>query len=162
AKALWKGVLELTDYDFRVGNFLIVIGLAGIALVMMLTARRIRGRTILGDAFFPLAILNFGGAQVFLWWWQVNHVLAPILASLLLAVVVLYGNDLQTGLVRWIGIGLIVLVLCGPGGLPYVIVFAVWLLVRIVMKWPALKADGRREELSLLTPVVIALGLLGF
>src|SRR5215469_374027 len=43
----------------------------------------------------PLALLNFGQAQVFLWWWQINHVLAPILAGLTLILVVLRGNNLQ-------------------------------------------------------------------
>src|SRR6188474_791651 len=85
AKLIWKGVLQLTGYDFRTGNFLTVLALAAIAGAMIWTARKIRGHTILADAFFPLAILNFGQAQVFLWWWQVNHVLAPILASVLLA-----------------------------------------------------------------------------
>jgi hypothetical protein len=95
AKLIWKSVLELTDYDFRTGNFLTVLALAALAFAMIWTARKIRGRTIIADAFFPLAILNFGQAEVLLWWWQVNHVLAPITATLLLSILVLHGNDLQ-------------------------------------------------------------------
>src|SRR5262249_54570015 len=97
AKLIWKGILESTDYDFRAGNFLTVLGLGSLALAMIWTATKVRGRTIIADAFFPLALLNFGQAQVFLWWWQVNHVLAPITACLLLSVLVLYGDNLQPG-----------------------------------------------------------------
>lgn len=46
--------------------------------------------------FFSLAIINFGQAQVLLCWWQVNHVLAPIAATLLLSVLVLHGIDLHS------------------------------------------------------------------
>ena len=52
AKLIWKAVLELTDYDFRTGNFLTVLALATLALAMIWTARKIRGRTIIADAFF--------------------------------------------------------------------------------------------------------------
>ena len=69
AKLIWKGVLQLTNYDFKAGNFLTVLGLSATAGLMLWTANKIRGRTILADAFFPLAILNVGQAQVFLWWW---------------------------------------------------------------------------------------------
>ena len=153
AKLIWKGVLQLTGYDFRAGNFLTVLALAAIAGAMIWTARKIRGHTILADAFFPLAILNFGQAQVFLWWWQVNHVLAPILASVLLAIVVLHGKDPQPAHLRWIAMGLIVLVLCGPGGLPYVGIFAAWLILWIAM---------RKQRALLLIPISIAFALLAF
>jgi hypothetical protein len=130
AKLIWKSVLEITDYDFRAGNFLTALLLASVALAMIWTARRIRGRTILADAFFPLAVMSFGQAQVFLWWWQINHVLAPVVASLLTMLLVVHGNDLQRRHAMMLGAGMIVLVLCGPGGLPYVAALAVFLLMR--------------------------------
>jgi hypothetical protein len=45
--------LELADYDFRTGNFLTVLALATLAFAMIWTARKIGGRTIIADAFFP-------------------------------------------------------------------------------------------------------------
>ena len=155
AKLIWKGVLQLTDYDFRAGNFLTVLALAASAAAMIWTARKIRGHTILADAFFPLAILNFGQAQVFLWWWQVNHVLAPILASALLVILVLYGNTPRLAPVRWIALGLPILVLCGPGGLPYVAIFGAWLIAWTSTNW-------RKQCTLLLVPVIIAVALLAF
>src|SRR5215471_11434451 len=73
AKLIWKTVLQSTDYDFRAGDFLIVAALALMALGLVWTAGKVRGRVRVSDAFFPLALLNFGQAQVFLWWWQINH-----------------------------------------------------------------------------------------
>src|SRR5204863_8066841 len=133
AKLIWKSVLELTDYDFRAGDFLTVFGLGVLALAMIQTARRTRGYTIIADAFFPLAVLNFGQAQVFLWWWQVNVVLASIAVSVLLLLLVLYGNNLKPRQAGLIAGSLILLVLCGPGGLPYVPAIAVWLLIWAAM-----------------------------
>ena len=60
AKLIWKAVLQSTNYDFRAGNFLTILGLAATVGLMLWTANKIRGRTILADAFFPLAILNVG------------------------------------------------------------------------------------------------------
>lgn len=130
AKLLWKGVLELTDYDFRVGNFLSFFLLGGTSFGLIRAVRKLRGRAILADAFFPLAVMNFGQAQVFLWWWQINHVLAPVTATLLLIVIVLRGNNLQTRDSVLISAGLVVLSLCGPGGLPYVIALGAWLVLQ--------------------------------
>src|SRR5690242_11113045 len=47
AKLIWKAVLELTDYDFRAGNFLTALALATLAFAMISTARKIRGSTII-------------------------------------------------------------------------------------------------------------------
>ena len=162
AKVIWKGVLQLTNYDFKAGNFLTVLGLSATAGLMLWTANKIRGRTILADAFFPLAILNVGQAQVFLWWWQVNHVLAPILATVLLSVVVVRSDQLRLADVRWIGIALIILVLCGPGGLPYVAVFAAWLVVRTAVKWRSFSPQKRQQAIWVFMPTLIALALMDF
>jgi hypothetical protein len=147
AKLIWKSVLQFRGYDFRAGDFLTVLLLAAAALAMMWTARQIRNRVILADAFFPLALLNFGQAQVFLWWWQINHVLAPVIASVILAVLVLRGNKLQRGDAAVIGGGLILFVLCGPGGLPYVVTLSLWLFA-----WAVL----RRQYLPLISSMTMA------
>jgi hypothetical protein len=65
AKIIWKSVLQSSGYNFRTGNFLTVLALALLAFAMIWTSRRIRGRTSIADAFFPLVLLNFGQAQVF-------------------------------------------------------------------------------------------------
>jgi hypothetical protein len=131
-----------------------------VALLMIWTANRIRGRTIVIDAFFPLAVLNFGQAQVFLWWWQVNQVLAPITVSLLLSLIVIYGNNLQLVHAALISAGLVVLVLCGPGGFPYVITLAVWLGMWAARKGPLISPSQHKQRLFVVMPVAVAFALL--
>jgi hypothetical protein len=162
AKLIWKVVLQLTGYDFRAGNFLTISALGATALAMIWTARKLRGRTILADAFFPLAILSFGQAQVFLWWWQVNHVLAPIVASFLLLLIVLNGNQLTVQQAALIAVALILLVTCGPGGLPYVLTFSIWLIIWGRTKWPLWERVKRERYGFVFALIAVALLLVGF
>jgi len=162
AKLIWKTVLQFTDYDFRAGDFLIVAALALMALGLVWTAGKVRGRVRVSDAFFPLALLNFGQAQVFLWWWQINHVLAPVLGGLVLALVVLHGNQMQLRHSALLGAALIVFVLCGPGGLPYVLALAAWLLAWTVTVWPSYSQLQRQRLALVLFAVFAAFALTGF
>lgn len=127
AKFIWLGVLQLTDYDFLVGNVLLAAALAGMAAALIVGARRLRGRTAYTDAFFPLAVLNFGQGQTFAWWWQVNSILAPLTATAFLLLVVRHGRAPALRHVVTAGVCLVLLPFCGPGGLPYALVLALWL-----------------------------------
>lgn len=159
AKLLWKGVLQLTDYNFRSGNFFTVFALAGVAFAMLRVAKRVRGRTIVADAFFPLAILNFGQAQVFLWWWQVNHILAPLTACMILLLIVLYEDTTGVGTAILMGAGLVLLGVCGPGGMPYILVLGVWLSIWIGSRWSGFTKRQRGYVLFVMVLIGISLGL---
>lgn len=78
AKFLWLGVLKLSNYDFGVGNWLSVAGVGASSFALIQVATKLRGRITFTDAFFPLAVLSFGQTLNFLWWWQINHILAPL------------------------------------------------------------------------------------
>lgn len=54
------GLLRLTGWDFRSGMVANVLLLGLLALGMIATARRVRGRMIYGDAFFPVVLLHWG------------------------------------------------------------------------------------------------------
>ena len=161
AKLLWKSVLEVTGYDFRAGNFLTVALLGLSSLAMIWTARAARGRTILADALFPLAILNFGQAQVFLWWWQVNHVLAPLVAIALLWLVVRSSTTSTMSRPRLFAAGLVLIALCGPGGLPYVVALVSWLVYSIAARWTKLSTSERSAAGIALAISAIAVLLVG-
>jgi hypothetical protein len=162
AKFIWQSVLQLSGYNFRTGNFLTVLALAILAFAMIWTSRQIRGHTIIADAFFPLVLLNFGQAQVFLWWWQVNVALASIAVSVLLLLLVLYGNNLKPRQAGLIAGSLVLLVLCGPGALPYVPALAMWLIIWTAMKWPSLNRLQRRNCVVALSPMVVAFAMLAY
>ena len=56
AKFIWLGILKLTNYDFRAGNFLVVLAFGAVAGGMILAARAVRGTTSYADAFLPLSV----------------------------------------------------------------------------------------------------------
>jgi hypothetical protein len=127
AKFLWLAVLKLTNYDFFVGNILVVLAFGAIAAGMILTARAVRGWTRCADAFLPLSILNFSQAMDYLWWFNVHHVLPPLLASAVLIIIVSKGTRLKFRHVLAIALCLFLLSLSGPGAFPFVLAFAVWI-----------------------------------
>ncbi len=163
AKLIWLGTLRLSGYDFRIGNLLEVAAVAGVALALMLAVRRIRGETRWTDAFFPLALLNFGQTYaVFLWWWQVNHTLPPLIACVLLVYLVKAAPQ-RRDLIPAASL-LVLLSLSGPGGLPYVPPLAVWLIWQSILG-PRRTSTASRWPYTLalvLTVAAIALATLYF
>src|SRR6185369_10049392 len=80
------GLLEVT-HDFRVGMVFNVLALGLVAAVFVLAARRIRGRTSLADAFFPVVLLHLGNGANMFCGWQMHFVIATSLVLVILAVV---------------------------------------------------------------------------
>jgi hypothetical protein len=160
-KLLWMGVLRLSGYDFRIGNFLQVLGAGLVAWVLIRAAARLRGGTRLTDAFFPLALLNIGQTYpVFLWWWQVNHTLAPLLACLLLVLIVRRARPCPREM-AWAGVLLLLLALSGPGGLPYVPTLGLWLGGICLHEFHSSEPARRRSGLAALALAATAVLLTG-
>ena len=67
--------------DFRVKMYFNVLLMAALALGLMYLARRLRGRTTLVDAFFPLVLLNFSHSVSFLWVACVQFTVSTALAG---------------------------------------------------------------------------------
>jgi hypothetical protein len=159
SKLIWLGTLKISNYDFRVGNLAEVIAVGLVAMTLMLAVRRIRGSTRWTDAFFPLVLLNFGQTYpVFLWWWQVNHTLPPLLACLLLVVAFRNPNPNARELVIS-GLLLVLLSVSGPGGLPYVPPLALWL------GWNAVRSPSVgdwRARVTALVLVAAAVAMVAF
>jgi len=162
AKLIWLGLLQLTNYDFRVGNSISVLAVGAVAFSMAWTARRLRGWTTFTDSFFPLVFLNFGQSLNFLWWWASNHILAPLLASCLLSVIFLRGKQLTPRYAILTGACLVLLALSGPGGLPYAVAIAIWLCYRGRLYWRSpSELHGRREWRLAMALAVLAVLLVG-
>jgi hypothetical protein len=162
AKLIWLSSLQLTNYDFRVGNSISVLTVGTVAFAMIWTARRLRGWTTFADAFFPLAFLNFGQGINFLWWWVFNHILAPMLACYLLLIILLRGKQLTPSSALLTGTCLVVLALAGPGGLPYVLALALWLGYRGGLYWRSpSELYGKRDCLLVISLALLAVLLVG-
>src|SRR5262245_58880930 len=95
AKFVWLAVLKLTNFDFFVGNVLVVLAFGAMAACMVLVAKSVRGWTSYADAFLPLSILNPSQAMDYLWWFCVHHVLPSLLASVVLVIIVSKGTRLR-------------------------------------------------------------------
>ncbi len=143
AKLLWIGTLHLSGYDFRIGNLVTISMLAAMAAGLVWAAGSMRGRTHFTDALIPLLVLNPGHGLVLVWFWCINHVLAPLIASAVLLLIVWRSEALPRPRALLVGLALPILVLCGPGGIPYALAFAVWLLIWGWWSWTAPGAGGR-------------------
>lgn len=78
ARLLLLGVLKASGGDYRAGGLLNMTLLGGGAAGLILFARRVRGRTDVADAFFPLTLLNFGHSVDVLFPFQITFVLSLV------------------------------------------------------------------------------------
>lgn len=161
AKLLWLGVLKLTNYNFQAGMFVTATLLSALAALLLVTARQVRGWTAYADAFFPLAVLNFGQAMTYLLWFQVNSLMAPLVASVFLVLVVWHGRAPAFRHVVGAGACLVLLTVCGPGGLPYALLLAPWLLAWAWQRWHTGGPTAPRESLIAAGLAVTAWALVG-
>lgn len=126
-RLLMLAAFRLAGGDFRAGMFLDAGLLALLAAALVVAARAVRGKTSLADAFFPIALLNWGHSDNLLWFWQVGFVVATVIAGLLLALVVGRGAKLRSIDVILAGLLLLALPLSGANGLAFVPPLALWL-----------------------------------
>ena len=66
--------------------------LGGLSAAPIVAARRLRGTTVLADAFFPLALLHWGQHQNLLWDFGLQFICSTVFAvALLIAIVSVRG-----------------------------------------------------------------------
>ncbi|MDP9404455.1 MAG: hypothetical protein M3P85_14290 [Actinomycetota bacterium] len=114
------GLLRLTGGDFRSGMVFNVVLLAALSAGMILVARRLRGRTSVADAFFPVALLHLGNWANLVWGWQLQFVLSTTLVCCLLLLLVTQRTTLRPGPALAAGVCLVMLPLTGANGLVFV------------------------------------------
>lgn len=119
ARLTYLGLLHLT-HDFRSGMVFNTLLLAALAAALVLAARRLRGRTSVVDAFFPIAVLHLGHWENLLWGWQLQFVLVTVVVGALLLLLV--GSDLPLSprATLLVAAALVLLPLGGGSGLPMV------------------------------------------
>ncbi len=131
---------------FRVGPYVNVLLLAGLALGMLRVVRRLRGRLSYTDAFFPLVVLSIGHYENLLWTWQIQFILSSVLIGSLFLVLIGRRGPLSTRSGLLFGAGLVLLPLCGGQGLPYTVLLGGWLawigMRRLVGGRPGERAAG--------------------
>lgn len=76
-KLIFVALSRVSDCDFRAGVFLNVPLLGTLAFALLGVHNKIRSRTIIWDAFFPLALLHFGFSYGLLWGLGLQYILSP-------------------------------------------------------------------------------------
>jgi hypothetical protein len=154
AKAIFYTSFRLTG-GFRTGLLLSVGLLSASAACLLYTARRMRGRSRLSDAFFPLALLCLGQWQNLVWSYQVAFTLPVFLSCLILSLAVRAETEWTPRAAVTAGLCVALMPLCGAIGLLLLPGLSVWLfyLARFLRHLPT---PGRK-----LAHVAVALALFG-
>jgi hypothetical protein len=105
-----------------------IVLLAAMAAILLLTAARLRGSIAYADAFFPLALLQWG--LVAIWWSFALHYVCWLgLVTGVLIAIVRTAERLSCWNAAVAGTCLCLLPLCGTIGLVLVPPLALWLLL---------------------------------
>lgn len=127
ARLILLGLYRATDFDVRSGMLLTAGVLGTLAAAMIRAARVVRGRTSCADAFFPLALLNWGHDLNLLMGWQVVFAVPVALAGTLLVTIVRGGETPGFGTLLTAGACVVLLPLAGGMGLALVPAAVLWL-----------------------------------
>ena len=112
--------------DLRPGCFVTLLGISVLAAGLMRLGRKVRGRSSLCDAIFPLLLMQVGQDENLYMGYQMCFMLTSALAGGLLAVMVRWRqvNSFRVALLATL-LGWLVL-MCGAGGLAYGVAAAGW------------------------------------
>lgn len=126
-------ITQLTRFngDFRSTLWLNLALLAAVAAAAILVMRRVRGRTALSDAFFPLLLLSLGLSGLN-YGFQVHFVSVAVIAVAVLLVIVRYGLDVPAGPLWLTAALLLLLVGAGAQGLALLPGLGVWFVLAAV------------------------------
>src|SRR5262249_7664954 len=119
------------------------------------------GSTSFSDAFLPLALLSFGQAQNFLWWWQINHLIAPFVAMSLL-LFVLMPKSLTFRRKVLAGLCMLILPFSGADVLPYALALAPWVSYQGILACKSPDPHAMRNGLIVVSMVIVSLACVGF
>jgi hypothetical protein len=157
-KLAFLALFKLSGQDFRAAAFFNVIALGLVAFALIRAARRLRGRTVYADAFFPLLLLNWTQAHNLLVGFQLQFILSTVLAYAVLLVLVQRPAPLTFGSTLVIGVCLLLLPLCGANGLVYVPALACWLAYAGILACRS--SDLRQRQIGGLAVAMAAAALL--
>ena len=149
-RLIYLGLGRLTGFNFRAGAIYNVLLLSGLSAVLMLTAKRLRGRASLCDAFFPLALLHWAQFINIAWGFQLNFVTSVVLSGLLLPAIMRAGARLSLGAAAAATLCLLGLGLCGGFGMPFLPPIALWIASAGLFRLREAAPRARWEGLVLL------------
>jgi hypothetical protein len=160
-KLVLLALARISGGDFRAGMYFNVLALGGLALALVVVAKKLRGRLKFTDAVLPLACLHWGHYDNFLWCFQVGFVVPVVLACSLLLIIVTSTPPFPTARAFLAGVCLVLLVFCGAPGIAFVPGLACWLGYCGVRTWRDGSAPSKRNGMAMLSFAGAALLLVG-
>ena len=156
ARLIYLGLVEVTG-DFRSGAVFDTLLMAAVAAGLVLLARRLRGRTSLVDAAFPLLLLHPGHWENLFWSWQMQFVVVAAMALVLL-VALAGAEDPPTPRATWVAAAMLVLLPLGGGTALPLLPFAIAaVLARTLV--PDATRPARRAAVGASVLAVVETGL---
>jgi hypothetical protein len=128
SRLIMAGLHRFIVRDFRVGQYFNAGLLSATAASMIVLARRLRGHTSLLDVALPLSILNIGQSQTLLIGFAMNLVLTSGISCALIWLASIPKSSLGWPMTLKLGVYLVLLPLCGGGGLIMLPPLLVWLV----------------------------------
>jgi hypothetical protein len=153
---LW--LLKLSRADFRSGSVLSVLALGAVAFAMIRTARDLRNRQEYSDAYFPLVMLHWGH-KGFLWSQQLYFALSAVVACVMLLLVARRCAPFTLRSAVAFALGLVLLVMSGPGGMAYVPALSLALVASGILRRRAGDPRCRRAGFWMLAISLVVLML---
>ncbi|MBX7104944.1 MAG: hypothetical protein K1X57_12735 [Gemmataceae bacterium] len=118
-KLVYSWLLHVGPFDARAGGLATVAVLSGLSLALVCTARRLRSKTEYSDAFFPVAFLNWGHFENYLIGFQIGFALSVAFAIGWQLAALDWIDRRERPSLKWLGLTLVLLPLCGAHGLVY-------------------------------------------
>jgi hypothetical protein len=127
SRLILVGLYRFISCDFRLGPYFNAALLAGAAASMIVLVRRLRGHTSWFDVALPLAILNIGQAETLLLGLAMALMLTSWITCELIRLASAENSHLGWSLTLKLGLLLVLLPLCGAGGLIMLPPLLLWL-----------------------------------
>lgn len=132
-----------SGFDARVFAVLGAATMGALVIVSLLVIRRLRGRILLCDAFFPLLLLHGNHTENTTWPIQIWYFIQAALLFGLFTGILLH-DDRRPGRTAWlVGGCLLAIPISGGLGLPTALLLAPWLIAVSVRAWRRSPEAGR-------------------
>ena len=134
ANAVFYLLHKVSGLDFRVGTIANLLAHTAAAIILLRTARRLRGRTSLADLILSAALLHWGHAYNLLMSYQLAFGLFAVSAAIMLWVIATAEPEMEGRTATRGSFALLLLMLNGGMGIAFVPALAVWIGV---LAWKA-------------------------
>ena len=156
ARLVYIALVEVTG-DFRSGAVFDTLLWTAVVAGLVLLARRLRGRTSLVDAAFPLLLLHPGHWENLFWSWQMQFVVVAVMALVLL-IALAGAEEPPSPRATWVAAAMLVLLPLGGGTALPLLPFAIAaVLARTLV--PGASRLARRVAVGASVVAVVETGL---